>query len=313
MKCTKLLCAALAVLCWTTSVHAAILVNDTWLDGNRTDPAAPTYSENGTDLDSDNDLESVWYRSGEGTLAPVGPGGPLRGDMLGDATPVATSSASWTTYFTPQGSEVTLANPGDSIKVTWVFTTGDVNATNTSQAMRFALIDSATFLAADGTPSGSATGYAMFINMGETLGHSNSYNLRGRTANSAILSSSGDWGTNIANSGVANDPGYTDNTQYTMVWTVTRNANGNHDISVSMNGGTLGPGNAGLLTIASDIAPNGGSHKFDTFTLRPSRADQTATVFDTSLFKVEFSSVPEPTSLGLLGLSALAMVLRRQR
>lgn len=305
------LSAALAALCCclATTSFAAVIVNDTWLDGTDSDPAQPTYSENGIDTDGDGDLESLWYRSGAGTLDPVGPGGPLRGDFAGTTT----SSASWTTYFTPEDSPVTLANTGDAIRVTWNFTTGDVNASNTSQSFRFALLDSQTRLTADGTPSGTATGYAIFGNMGETLAHGSPFNLKDRTGNSAILSAGGDWGTNLGNSGTSGNAGYADDTDYSMVWTVTRNANGNHDIVVSMTGGNL-DGTGNLTTTAMDVAPNGGSHAFDTFTIRPSQAIQSATLFDTSLFRVEFiPGIPEPSSIALLGLSALVCVLRRQR
>ena len=63
-------------------VHGAYpyLVNDTWLDGTRTDPASPTYAENngifGGDADLDGNLESAWFRGGAGTFDPVGAGGP---------------------------------------------------------------------------------------------------------------------------------------------------------------------------------------------------------------------------------------------
>jgi hypothetical protein len=305
--------SALAVICCSlaTTTYAAVIVNDTWRDGTDTDPAQPTYSENGVDTDGDGDIESVWYRSGAGTLDPVGPGGPLRADF-GATT---TSSASWTTYFTPEASPVTLANAGDAIRLTWNFRTGDVNASNTSQSFRFALLDSETRLTADGTPSGNATGYAIFGNMGETLAHNSPFNLKNRTGNSNILSAGADWNANLANDGSNGNPGYTDNTDYSLVWTVTRNANGNHDIVVSMTGGNLN-GTGSLIASASDVAPNGGSQAFDTFAIRPSQAVQSATLFDTSLFKVEFISgavVPEPASVALFGLSALIAVMRRQR
>ena len=68
-------------------VRAAILVNDTWIDGTRTDPTAVNgYAENdgvaGTDADADGNLESAWFRGGNGTLGPVSAGGPLRGTDL---------------------------------------------------------------------------------------------------------------------------------------------------------------------------------------------------------------------------------------
>src|SRR5215213_1500487 len=105
------------------SVSAALIVNDTWQDGTDSDPASPTYSEYGVDADSDGNLESAWFQGGVGTLDPVGAGGPERGNL----TSGGSSSASWTTYFAPEGSEVNLANAGDSMKVTWVFSLTNVN------------------------------------------------------------------------------------------------------------------------------------------------------------------------------------------
>ncbi len=141
--------ALTAAFCFNTKALAVFIVNDTWQDGTRTDPAQPTYSENGTDSDSDGDLESAWYQGGDGTLDPVGAGGPLRAAF---SSATSGSSASWTTYFTPEGSGVNLANPGDQLKVTWVFTPTNVNASNSSQNLRIALADSpaAARLDADG-------------------------------------------------------------------------------------------------------------------------------------------------------------------
>ena len=113
--------AVAAVFCYATSAHAVVLINDTWQDGTRTDPAAPDYLENGVDLDLDGDLESAWYRGGAGSdqafLAPVGPGGPLRLDL----TPNLTIQSSVTTYFAPEATPVTLA-VGERLKITFVFT-----------------------------------------------------------------------------------------------------------------------------------------------------------------------------------------------
>ena len=132
--------ALVAMLFCHAPARAALLVNDTWQDGTDSDPASPTYSENGTNLDpgTDSDLESAWFQGGVGSLDPVAAGGPLRGNM----TAGGTSSASWSTYFTPEGSEVNLGSAGESIKVTWVFTPTTVNTSNTSQNLRIALVDS---------------------------------------------------------------------------------------------------------------------------------------------------------------------------
>src|SRR3954470_16332202 len=96
--------SAAAGLALSMPLHAAIIVNDTWIDGTDSDPASPVYSENGVDADADGNLESAWYQGGVGTLDPVGAGGPLRGNM----TPGGTGSASWTTYLTPESTPVTL-------------------------------------------------------------------------------------------------------------------------------------------------------------------------------------------------------------
>ena len=50
--------ALLAMLSPVTPVNAAIIVNDTWLDGTDDDPASPVYSEYGVDSDSDGNLET---------------------------------------------------------------------------------------------------------------------------------------------------------------------------------------------------------------------------------------------------------------
>jgi hypothetical protein len=300
-------------------LHAAVIVNDTWLDGTDSDPASPTYSENGVDSDTDGNLESVWFQGGVGTLDPTGVGGPLRGNL----TAGGTSSGSWTTYFTPEGGEVNLANAGDSMKLTWVFALTNVNASNTSQNFRIALLDSpaaVTRLSANGSPaSGAYTGYGIFANMGQTLGNSNPFQLRERVvASGDVLSTAGNWGANgVANSGLANGAtsgatGYAAATPYTFIATLTRTALGELQVDMSLSGGSLdNDGTASVSVI--DSSPNGGSFKFDTFALRPSGATTTAELVDTSLFRVEFNAVPEPASVLLFSISGLGLMLLRRR
>ena len=290
------------VLMWSGSAWASIIVNDTWKDGTRTDPASPTYSENGTDTDSDGDIESAWYTS---------PGAAMSVATNHLTMIQQSGSSSYTSYFTPEGSEVTLNNPGEAIRVTWVFKTGDVNATNTSQNFRIALLDSASAarLAADGSPgSGTYSGYGMFNNMGETFGRANPFQIMQRTAASgAFLGTSSDWASVGTPGGANNTPGYADNTTYTLTMMITRNASSNLDITASVVGGSLN-----LSASALNVAPNNGSYKFDTFGIRPSSAATTADTFDTTLFKVE-KLVPEPTSIVLMGLGSLALLMARRK
>src|SRR5262249_28445745 len=152
----------------------------------------------------------------------------------------------------------------------------------------------------NGAPgSGAYTGYSIFANMSGTLGNSSPFRLERRNvASGDLLSTSGNWagiGTTGATSG---NHGYDSGTQYTMVWTITRNASSGLDHDVSITGGTL-DGDGTAQVVFTDTPGALGGFVFDTFGLRPSGATTTAEQFDTSLFKVETNTVviPEPTSI----------------
>ncbi len=297
--------------------RASVIVNDTWKDGTDSDPASPTFSENGVDSDADGDIESAWLQGGDGTLDPVGAGGPERATFT---SPAGTSSAAWTTYFTPEGSEATLANAGDKLVVTWKFTPTNINnggGSNTSQNFRFAVADSVVGAGSarttgNGTLANAVyTGYTIFGNMGTTLGNSHPFQLKARTATATgkFLDNSGDWGTALADGAVTGNHGFDSGTAYTMTWTMTRDlvTPTSLDIDVKITGGTTLNGSGTEEATFVDAAPT--SFKFDTFGIRPSSALTTAAQFDTSLFSVELISVPEPTSLVLMGLGVGALGL----
>ena len=297
------------LLCAGSTAHSQVIVNDTWLDGNRNDPASPTYSEYGADVDLDGDVESAWFRGGAGAFDPVGAGGPLR------LTQGSTSSSSLTTYFTPEGSELTLAAPGSSLSLTWRFTVSGTIVANTGQGLRVALVDSpaASRVTGNSSPASAAyTGYGMFINMNPALSHSRPLELMERNvASGNLLSTGGDW-VGRGFDGVSGNVGYQAGETYTLTMTLTRTAAGEIDILARMAGGTLN--GTGLMSVSYlDATPHGGSFSFDTFQFRPDGNDVAYDIIDTTLFRVELTQVPEPASSALVSVGLLGLIAAYRR
>jgi hypothetical protein len=201
------------------------------------------------------------------------------------------------------------------MKLRWVFTPTGVNASNTSQNFRLAVVNSpaASRLVANGSPGSSTyTGYGMFMNMGQTLGNSNPFRLMEHDNNGALLSASGDW-LPLANGATSGNAGYTSGTQYVYDMILTRLAGGQLEIQSRMVGGNLDNDGTASVTFI-DATPNGGSFSFDTFAIRPSGATTTAGTFDTKLFRVDYVPfIPEPMSSTLLGIGGVALAMLRRR
>lgn len=274
---------------------ATVLVSNVWKFTSRAypafnDPHSP-YSEMGVDYNSSGDFESAWFSSSSSALTV-----PAAGDLRAVQP---SGSLTSTTYFTPEGSEVNLANAGEELKITWVFTPTTVSSANTSQGLPLAVVNtpSGSRLTSDNSPPSAAyAGYAMYMNFSQTLGGSTPFQLMERIApgtSSALLSSSGSW-TALANGVTSGVHGFDSGTQYTFTMTFTRNASSGLDITATMTGGTYN--NTGTGTVSfTDTTPN--SFLFDTFAIRPTGSAATAAQWDTSLFKVEFIPVATPPSI----------------
>jgi hypothetical protein len=104
-----------------------------------------------------------------------------------------------------------------------------------------------------------------------------------------------------------------------MTWIMTRTAgpntiSGDGDdgltIDVTMAGGSLNaPGSFPHVSV-TDLTPN--TFSYDTFNVRPAGSATTATTFDLNQLQVDFSPVPEPTSLVLSLCGAAFLWLRRR-
>jgi hypothetical protein len=290
------------------SVNAALIVNDTWQDSDR------TVQENGTDADSDGDIESRWFINSP-TVA-ITPGHLT--------TTLPTGSQNWTTYFAADGTPVTLTNAGDSLTVKLVFTPQGVSSGNTSQTFPFTVANtpSAARLSSDAAPGSAAyAGYAMYTNFSNPIGNSGAFQLKERTAASGnLLNSGGDWGNILVTNGATTgNTGYASGMQYTMTWIMTRTAgpntiSGDSDdgltIDVTMAGGSLNSPAGFPHVNFTDATPN--TFSYNTFNVRPAGSASTATSFDLNQFQVDFSPVPEPASLALTLCGAAFLWLRRR-
>lgn len=284
---TRVASAAFLGALVASSYGATILVNDTWKDATRTDPASPTYCEVGADTDVDGDIESLWYRSGTGSSTTMQTNHMIH-------TAAAASSMSLTTYFSTNNGAVSLNNLGDKLTITWVFKPNGITATGAgNQDMRIAIVDTGTRLTGDATPANAVySGYGIFMNMrAGTLGNASPLRIMEWAVSGGannLLSTAGAWLQDAtATATVGTTGGYSEGNTYTLVWSATRTSSG-ADIyqKITDSGTTLGSN--GVLEVSySDSSPQ--TLTFDTFSLRPSTPETTATNFDTTLFKVEFT------------------------
>jgi hypothetical protein len=287
------------------------LVNDTWQDSTRTDPAAPIYAENNgttaSDADADGNLESAWFRAGGGTLTAA------PNDLQG--TGFNGGSASWYTYFTGS-SPVTLVNVGDQLSLTWTFIPRSVNSANANQGfnLALALTPAGTRATADGTsPSGTFLGYSMFMNMAPTFGNANSFQLRKWAtpgASGALLGTAGNW-SSVTNGATTGGTGYASDTEYTYTLTLTRNASAGLDVVSTMSGGSLN--STGALSVAYTDTSASQGYSFDTFDIRPTSSAQSAGTFDTELFMVQLTSAPEPSVMAFGIVAGMCVIFRRRK
>jgi hypothetical protein len=305
MKRTLPLCVAALLI--SPVLSAQVIVNDSWADGGRDNGADP--------------LDINWWTSSasSGIEVSVGSMGLVTG----------TTGRGIHGIFPTQ----TLANVGDSLIATYTFTTPATIGTAATGAFRVGLFDTlgraglnANIVASSGSPNSlygyyaaSTTGlpgYMLDMDVG-TGAEDISFrqldtpvNVPGLTPSGRLLGTTTGF-TQLNPTGVDGGYAFTANTTYTGSFTITRISATDMQLT-----GTLGS-YSHSTTDSFDSADIGmlafwaNSNVFGT----SSTPDTANNGIDFSNIKIEFipAVVPEPSTLALLGVGALAVTLRRRR
>lgn len=217
-------------------------------------------------------------------------------DSTGDL--VSLANRHLLTYFTGSGSPQQLG-VGDSLTVSFTFSLQTPVSTAAYGAIGFGLFNSGgSRISADnhGTSNTAFTdysGYASFMN----INASSAMKLAERNISGVKLINSYDSYTRTGSLGSGTD--FINNQDYTMVFDLTRTADG-MEVSAALSGVT---GFSGLNTYTTGIET-----AFDTFAIYvPS-----AYADGYTLKSVDITAVPEPATIGMLGLGALGLLVVRR-
>ena len=194
-----------------------------------------------------------------------------------------------TFYFAPTNSPLTLAQPGNQIKLTWKFTPTDVYTYGTGTPLAIGLINTADTnrLTSDAAPGfGNYAGYSafMFCRPTELFSLLRQANWTDPTAPNYLFIG-GDpentgWGTQVTALNFSS--GHTNDVPYTYTMTLTRMAN-----SLAMK--TVIKNNAGIVNQSTYVDDQPNTYAFNTATIYA--MSQVSGTFDTTRFDVQFSPV----------------------
>jgi len=254
---------------------AALILDDTWADGSRTNTSLPT--------------DAAWYySSNSGTLTAT------TGLMT---LTTGTNAVLAVSYFTTNADSPVQLSVGDTLLTTITLSFNGVAAKNTSQGFRLGIYEfGSNRVGADFTGSGSqgagVPGYALFQNMGATFNSTTPMDIRVRTnlTDTSLLGTTSDYkslGTGPGNTN--NFGGFANGTTYTLQYAFQRTANNVMAITVFWLDATNG---ATLLTSVTDN--NATNFSFDGLAIRPQLASQAATNTIFQEIKVEYIPANAP-------------------
>ena len=235
-------------------------------------------------------------------------------------TPASGSASLWLGYFTPTNNPPTNNLPnlpvhlavGSTMKLTIPFTPSDFNSFTNNSSLRFGLFDYAdggTRVVADDATAGGSAGngnnvrvYMLSLDFGTNFTANSPQQLLVRNIlnDNNLMGSSSDFmslGSGPSGGGFSNAPSFMAGTQYTMVFSVTRNDVNSVIITNSSTGG-------GTNWTFSVTDTNFAYHRFDAFGMRPNSLETSAGSFVVPNFKVEVLAGPAvPTSINLTSVS----------
>ena len=206
------------------SAGGAVVMNDSLADGERLNLTPPN--------------SATWLKAQGSTVATVTPGSA-------QFTWNTTSADMIAGYFTGAGSPVTLG-VGDSLRLSVTFSFTGLNPgaiAVPSPGLRFGILDSKGTRAVDNGGTGNAvyigdTGYGLFTSI-STAGAGTAFTLNRRTNTSTnnIFNAGADF-TTIGAGGTAQS--FADNTDYVLIYTITRLSATETRLAASITGGALG-------------------------------------------------------------------------
>jgi hypothetical protein len=279
---------------WTPA-FSAVLLDDDWDDGDRTDTNLPD--------------ESAWYSSNAGSTPTLS---ALTGSLIGSVRIFETNAGSrlWITHFTPAGAPVEL-DFGDTLKITATFTVSNVTMTpGTLRGLRIGLFNfsepGAARVTGDGFSTGSGsgapgvnvTGYGLNANFAQTFTASGPLQIIKRTdvVTNNLMGASAVFATLGSGGGTSETPGFADGVPYTFEFSVTRNG-GAAEVTTRFSDDR---GWSISHTVSDSANPN---FRFDGFAMRPNGAADTADSFTFSRFKAETI----PFAVRITGVEFLAL------
>ncbi len=263
---------------------AAVLFDDTWADGTRTNQNLP--------------VKSAWYASTGESLTATTNSMTL---ALEDRAVLAM------TFFTSNATSPVQLKVGDTLTASFTLVLDGVAAQNGSLGFRLGLFNFADSTLADkrvsadsfnsGSQGNGVQGYALFQNMGATFSSVTPMDIRKRTSLTevSLLGASRAWTSLGSGPGdTSTFAGFANGTRYILQLTLQRTALNSLTIAATWLNTESG------ATLSTSVIDNGAiNFRFDGIALRPQNAMQSASTITFHEVRVESAAGSTPPSISV--------------